>query len=125
MVSYAYTDATISRSNAGDQGQRVAGVPRHTAATWLSHRFASSGRGGWTVGGGLRYTGKMWSGTTAISTPSSLLADAMVAYEAGDWRVALNINNLTDKVVLTQCLARGDCFYGERRNVLLTATYRF
>ena len=125
VVSYAYTDATISRSNAGDQGQRVAGVPRHTAATWLSHRFASSGRGGWTVGGGLRYTGKMWSGTTAISTPSSLLADAMVAYEAGDWRVALNINNLTDKVVLTQCLARGDCFYGERRNVLLTATYRF
>ena len=49
----------------------------------------------------------------------------MVAYEAGDWRVALNINNLTDKVVLTQCLARGDCFYGERRNILLTATYRF
>ena len=125
VVSYAYTDATISRSNAGDRGQRVASVPRHTAATWLSHRFSSSGRGGWIVGGGLRYTGKMWSGTTAISTPTNLLADAMVAYEAGDWRVALNINNLTDKVVLTQCLARGDCFYGERRNVLLTATYRF
>ena len=125
VVSYAYTDATISRSNAGDQGQRVTGVPRHTAATWLTHRFASTGRGGWMVGGGLRYTGKMWSGTTAISTPTNLLADAMVAYEAGNWRVALNVNNITDKVVMTQCLARGDCFYGERRNVLLTATYRF
>jgi iron complex outermembrane receptor protein len=125
VVSYAYTDAIISRSNGGDQGQRVAGVPRHTASTWLMHRFAAAGRGGWTVGGGLRYTDRMWSGTSAISTPSNLLADAMVAYDAGNWRMALNINNLTDKVVITQSLARGDCFYGERRNVLLTATYRF
>ncbi|ARU03566.1 TonB-dependent siderophore receptor [Comamonas serinivorans] len=125
VVSYAYTDATIRRSTAGDQGQRVANIPRHTASTWLMHRFASSGRGGWTVGAGLRYTDRMWSGTRAIDTPSSLLADAMVAYDAGNWRMALNINNLTDKVVITQCLARGDCFYGERRNALLTATYRF
>ena len=63
--------------------------------------------------------------TSAITTPAATLADAMVAYDAGDWRLALNINNLTDKVNITQCLARGDCFYGERRNVLLTGTYRF
>ena len=89
------------------------------------HRFAAQGRGGWTVGAGVRYTGSQWTGTPAIDTPSVLLADAMVAYDAGDWRLALNINNLTDKVNITQCLARGDCFYGERRNVLLTGTYRF
>lgn len=124
-LGYAYADATISRSNAGDQGQRVAGVPRHTASSWLMHRFAAQGRGGWTVGAGVRYTGSQWTGTPAIDTPSVLLADAMVAYDAGDWRLALNINNLTDKVNITQCLARGDCFYGERRNVLLTGTYRF
>ena len=124
-VGYAYTDARISRSNAGDQGQRVAGVPKQTASSWLMHRFASTGRGGWTVGAGVRYTGSQWSGTTAIDTPSVLLADAMVAYDAGDWRLALNLNNLTDKVNITQCLARGDCFYGERRSVVLTGTYRF
>lgn len=124
-VGYAYTDAKITRSNTSDQGQRVAGVPEHTASSWLMHRFAAQGRGGWTVGAGLRYTGSQWTGTTAIDTPSVLLADAMVAYDAGDWRVALNLNNLTDKVNITQCLARGDCFYGERRNVVLTGTYRF
>ena len=31
-LAYAFTDAQISRSNAGDQGQAVAGVPRHTAS---------------------------------------------------------------------------------------------
>lgn len=125
VLGYAYADASIRRSNAGDQGQRVASVPRHTASSWLMHRFAAEGRGGWTVGAGVRYTGSQWSGTTAIDTPSVLLADAMVAYDAGDWRVALHANNLTDKVHLTQCLARGDCFMGERRNFLLTATYRY
>ena len=49
----------------------------------------------------------------------------MVAYDAGDWRLALHANNIGDKVVITQCLSRGDCFYGERRNFLLTATYRY
>ena len=53
------------------------------------------------------------------------LADAMVAYDAGDWRVACNVVNLTDKVHITQCLARGDCFYGQARTYTLTSTYRF
>ncbi|AVS61462.1 TonB-dependent siderophore receptor [Paracidovorax avenae] len=124
-LAYAYTDAEISRSNAGDQGQPVAGVPKHTASAWLSHRFGTGGRGQWTVGGGLRYTGSQWTGTTAITTPSSTIADAMVAYDAGDWRLAFNVVNLTDKVQITQCLARGDCFYGQRRTYMLTSTYRF
>lgn len=124
-VGYAFTDAKISRSNTGDQGQPVASPPRHTASAWLSHRFASEGRGGWTVGAGVRYTGSQWSGTTAISTPAATLADAMVAYDAGDWRVAFNVVNLTDKVHITQCLARGDCFYGQARTYTLTSTYRF
>lgn len=124
-LAYAFTDAKISRSNAGDQGTPVPSTPRHTASAWVSHRFASTGRGGWTVGAGLRYTGSQWSGTSAITTPAATLADAMVAYDAGDWRLAFNVANLTDKVHITQCLARGDCFYGQARTYTLTSTYRF
>lgn len=124
-VGYAFTDAKIARSNTGDQGMPVSSVPKHTASAWLSHRFASEGRGGWTVGAGVRYIGSQWSGTTAISTPAATVADAMLAYDAGDWRVAFNVVNLTDKVQITQCLARGDCFYGQARTYTLTSTYRF
>ncbi|WP_422843321.1 TonB-dependent siderophore receptor [Acidovorax sp. M2(2025)] len=124
-LAYAFTDAKISRSNAGDQGTPVPSTPRHTASAWVSHRFASTGRGGWTVGAGLRYTGSQWSGNSAITTPAATLADAMVAYDAGDWRVAFNVANLADKVHITQCLARGDCFYGQARTYTLTSTYRF
>ena len=122
-LAYAYTDAKISRSNAGDEGQPVAGVPKHTASAWLSHRFSTGGSGQWTVGGGLRYTGTQKG--VSISTPASTIADALLAYDAGDWRLAFNVVNLADKVQITQCLDRGDCFYGQRRTFLLTSTYRF
>jgi len=35
------------------------------------------------------------------------------------------VANLTDKVQITTCLARGDCFYGQRRTLTASATYRF
>ena len=48
--------------------------------------------------------------------------------EEGD-RVAvrwqLTATNLGDKVYLASCLGRGDCFYGTRRMVLTTLTYKF
>ena len=57
--------------------------------------------------------------------PSVALLDLMLAYESDKWRYALNINNVTDKVYFSTCLARGDCWYGTRRNVVATATYKF
>jgi outer membrane receptor protein involved in Fe transport len=64
----------------------------------------------------------------ALAGPGSLaftLFDAMLAYSGGPLRVALNVTNLTDKVQISTCLARGDCFYGQRRAVALTARYTF
>ncbi|UDF33712.1 UNVERIFIED_ORG: TonB-dependent siderophore receptor [Shinella sp. XGS7] len=124
-LGYAYTDAKISRSNAGDQGQAVAGVARHNGSAWLTHHFSLGGRSGFSAGAGLRYLGGSWSGTPLISTPAATLMDAMLAYEQGDWRLALNAVNLADKVQITQCLARGDCFYGQRRTLNATLSYRF
>lgn len=124
-LGYAYTDAKISRSTAGDQGQAVAGVARHNGSAWLTHHFSLGGRSGFSAGAGLRYLGGSWSGTPLISTPAATLVDAMLAYEQGDWRLALNAVNLADKVQITQCLARGDCFYGQRRTLNATLGYRF
>lgn len=124
-LAYAYTDARVSRSNGPDLGQRVAGVPRHTASAWVSYRWAAQGRAGWVTALGVRHASGSPSGTPAIANPSWTLMDAMLAYEAGDWRMALTVTNLADKVQLTSCLARGDCFYGQRRTAVLTATYRF
>lgn len=125
IASYAYTDARVSRSNGADLGKRISGVPKHTASAWVTRRFSVGGVPGFSVGGGVRYLGESWDGMDGVRTPSATLFDAMLAWDNGPLRLSLNIANLADKVQLTTCLARGDCFYGQRRTVTANATYRF
>ena len=49
----------------------------------------------------------------------------MAAWESQHWRLALNVNNATDKSYVSTCLSRGDCWWGARRNVVASATYRW
>ncbi|HEY8361217.1 MAG TPA: TonB-dependent siderophore receptor [Ramlibacter sp.] len=123
-AAYAYTDARIARSNGADQGKRLASVPTHSASGWLMRRFAV-GTGAVTLGGGVRYLGTSWDGLDSLQTPSATLLDALAAWDNGPLRLALNVHNLADKVQITTCLARGDCFYGPRRMVVASARYLF
>lgn len=122
-ANYTYTDARVSRSNGADLGKRVSGIPKHNASAWLARGFAVGGVNGFTAGAGVRYLGPTLDGTDALETPSATLTDALLAFETGPWRFALNAVNLADKVQITTCIARGDCFYGQRRTVQLTARY--
>lgn len=124
-AAYAYTQARVSRSNGADLGKRLASVPTHSASAWLMRRMSIGGTGGFTLGAGVRYIGESWDGTDSLRTPSATLLDALVAWDNGPLRLALNVNNLADKVQITTCLARGDCFYGQRRTVVASARYLF
>ena len=80
----------------------------------------------WThVRAGIRYTGSSFDGNDELRTPSYTLFDLMGAYDTGRWRFSANAANLGDKTHVTACLARGDCFYGMRRTVVITLGYRF
>ena len=57
--------------------------------------------------------------------PSSALIDLLLAWDAPQWRLALNVANAADKTYFATCLARGDCWWGARRNVVLNITYKF
>ncbi|WP_298924472.1 TonB-dependent siderophore receptor [uncultured Ramlibacter sp.] len=123
--AYSYTDARVSKSNSADLGKRLASVPTNNASAWLMRRLALDGGAGLTLGGGVRYIGDSWDGLDALRTPSATLLDAMAAWDSGPMRLALNVNNLADKVQITTCLARGDCFYGPRRTVVASMRYAF
>ncbi|WP_229421987.1 TonB-dependent siderophore receptor [Massilia aquatica] len=124
-AGYAYTDATVSRSNGADNGKRLSGIPKHNVSAWLTHRFSVAQRDGFSAGAGVRYLGSSMDGLDQLETPDITLLDAMLSYSSGPLRLALNVTNLTDKVQISTCLARGDCFYGQRRAVALTARYTF
>lgn len=105
-------------------GFRFASVPELQASAWLSWR-PQSYWSGFKSGLGVRYVGESFDGFDDIRTPSYTLVDFMIGYELPNWDFRLNVRNAADKEYLATCLARGDCFWGERRTVVGTVAYRF
>jgi iron complex outermembrane receptor protein len=79
---------------------------------------------GFSAGAGVRAMSSFRDGV-GPRIPGVVLADLVFAYDTASWRYALNINNVTDKKYFSTCLSRGDCWYGSRRNIVASATYRF
>jgi len=111
-----------------DVDHKLTDTPRNQVSVWGKYRFSIAGVPGFSAGAGVRYMSgfRDVEGTGAGPyVPSVALLDLMLAYESAKWRYALNINNATDKTYFSTCLARGDCWYGARRNIVASATYRF
>lgn len=114
----------IANYNYIDLDEQLEGLPKHQASLWGKYRFALGNINGLSAGAGVRWLGGFQDGA-APRTPSVTLVDAMLAYETPSWRYALNVNNLFDKTYVSTCLDRGDCWYGSRRSIIASATYRF
>ncbi|MCZ8250859.1 MAG: TonB-dependent siderophore receptor [Hylemonella sp.] len=101
---------------------RLSSVAEETASLWGQYYLAA----GWRVGLGGRYLGDVTGASGRPVVPSVTLYDAMVGYTTGPWAFRLNIQNLEDEEYVSWCRGVGqDCGYGARRNVLLTANYKF
>ena len=114
IANYIYTDLD----------PQLEAQPKHMASMWGKYRFALAGQPGFAVGAGVRYLSAFRDGG-APETPAVTLFDAMLSYDNGPWRYALNVNNIADRTYEVVCLNRGDCFYGARRTVMLSGAYRF
>ncbi|WP_210796822.1 TonB-dependent siderophore receptor [Pseudoalteromonas ostreae] len=133
-ASYAYSDGYVSQSNKQrEDGATLAALPKQQASIWTTWRPETMQ--GFKIGLGVRYVGETSDGSVygernglvvdPIKTTDYTLIDAMIGYDFDDYSVSLQAQNLTDKTVITSCLARGDCFYGQRRTVTANVRYKF
>ena len=125
VATWTLLNAKVTRGIPAEQGRQLARMPRHMASLWVNHRFRLLGAPGFLAGAGVRYTGASDDGTGHNGVPAVTVYDAVLAYDAGPMRLALNVTNLFDKQYVGSCIARGDCFFGTRRNVVGSVTYRF
>lgn len=123
LGSYTYTDSEVTRSNDGNQGARIASVPENLASSWIVYR--PQALPGFNIGAGLRYLGSNWDGIDNLKTPSETLFDFQIGYAYRSLSFTLDVDNATDEQYLSTCLARGDCFYGQRRTIIGTIRYIF
>lgn len=146
VAAYTYLDAKVTRSNTlgqvGTRPQDAWGTtsPRNMASLWANYRFATGALRGVSIGGGARHMGSTldYGATgadpdnayaTAVKTPAYTVYDMVLGYDYDThWKFQFRVNNLSDKLyVANPCGGSqlGTCFYGPRRNVLATTTYRW
>lgn len=124
IASYSWTPkaAITASSNPDEIGKQATAVPLNRASLWVDYRFDSHIK----VGAGARFTGANYGdGSIAPKqVPSFVLFDAMIGYDIGRWSLALNARNLTNKTYIANC-GYGNCYYGDPRTVVATASYRW
>ncbi|MCK0195817.1 TonB-dependent siderophore receptor [Ancylobacter sp. 6x-1] len=101
-------------------------VPKTMASAWADYKFDTGPLTGFSVGGGVRYIGSSWvDDENTLKVPDVTLFDAAIRYERDRWGVALNVNNVFDKLYVSGCQGISTCGYGDRRTITLSAHYKW
>ncbi|MET4319570.1 TonB-dependent siderophore receptor [Bradyrhizobium sp. RT6a] len=107
-------------------GKTPTNTPELLVSGWADYTFKDGPFAGFGFGGGVRYIGSSWADTAnTLEVPAVVLGDLALHYEWQNWRTALNVVNLTDKIYVASCAAVSSCFYGDRRRVTASVSYKW
>lgn len=125
IASYTKLDPEITKtSNPAEKDKIPANVADEMASLWANYQFHGGVLDGLGFGAGARHTSSSYGDNTeTLEVPSYTLLDAMLSYRIENVHLQLNANNLTDKEYVAACDYY--CWYGNRRNVIASATYEF
>ncbi|MCO7199560.1 TonB-dependent siderophore receptor [Pseudoalteromonas sp. OANN1] len=114
---------------------QLSATPKHLASIWATYR-ADEWLPGLKFGAGIRHVGETYDGSRTVElngqtlhqqlvTDNFTLVDMMIGYDIEQYQFSLQVDNVSDKTVITSCLFRGDCFYGQRRTISANVKYKF
>ncbi|MDF5719283.1 MAG: TonB-dependent receptor [Rhizonema sp. PD37] len=95
IASYAYTDAKVTKSNDGQQGNQFYNVPYNAASLWTTYKIQTGNLQGLGFGLGLFYVGdRQGDLANDFKVDSYLRTDASIFYRRNNLRLGLNFKNL-------------------------------
>lgn len=129
IASFSTFDLQVTKSiDPVEVGKKLLQTPETTASFWADYTFQNGPLQGFGLGGGVRYIGKSYADTTnAIEIPDATLFDAVIHYEVGRMKLALNAQNLFNKEYASGCFVRTTtlCPFGATRNVIGSVKFRW
>lgn len=121
LASYGWLETKDKGSN---YGKDLIGAPNHTSSVWLSYTINDE----WLIGGGYQFVGERAASANNMATLDAYtLLNAAVTWQRDDWRIQLNLNNLTDEEYIESSigsLARLN-YPGDPFNAVLNVMYEF
>lgn len=128
IATGTYMDSEVTRGDAGQQGKRLAQVPKWMGSLFADYRFAEDGPlGGVGLGGGVRHVGVSYGDTANMyRVPTYTLYDLFLrkAFASGII-LSVNARNLTNHRYVAQCSSPAACYYGSGRTLNLRVQYRW
>lgn len=123
-ANYTYTDATTTDIDKF----RTPLIPRHAASAWVEYDFDHLGVDGFTMGTGVRYTGRSTghtsTGADMLEVASYTVVDMMASYEINpQWKAQVNVNNVGDRDYVASCDYY--CYYGEGISATANLSYQW
>lgn len=128
--NYAFTDAWVAR-DPDYQGNRLQNAARHSGGVNAVYDWgAVLGNDRLRLGIGAQYVGeRAGNAQNDFTLPAYTVADAFASYqtlfEGQKLRLALNVNNLFDRVYYTSAVSRYFVSMGDSRQLVLSSTLEF
>ncbi|KAF1051238.1 MAG: Ferrichrome outer membrane transporter/phage receptor [Stenotrophomonas maltophilia] len=120
------TATTLNGDSTSLEDKHPWGIPAHVASLWADYTLRQGDLNGLGFGAGVRYLGASYDTSNSLRVPSITLADAALHYDTGShWYLALNAKNLFDRTYVASCYSSTTCTYGDRRELLASASYRW
>jgi len=71
---------------------------------WGDYTFKTGPLTGFGFGAGVRYNGISYADTAnSLVVPEYVVGDAAIHYEIKNWRFAVNVTNIADKIYVGSC----------------------
>ncbi len=136
VAGYAYIDnelVEVTSTLSEQKGNRLAGIPEHSANVWAVYEFQGGSYDGLGIGAGVFYQDEVFaSSANSLTYDAWTQYDLLAYYKTGQWKFQLNVNNVTDEdYLLTQGTSTSDPESAVRvdvaapRSYFLSASYEF
>lgn len=129
VANYNYLDTEFDdHPNPALEDKEFTQIPDSKASVWVNYRVPAGQLEGLGFGIGVRHQSETWSDDLNTNeSPGFTLLDLAVSYTVNRFRLALNVQNATDKEYNAACFERLSllCTFGETRNVRGTLSYRW
>ena len=124
LANAGYLDSELETQNAVNNGRRLTLTPAFSGSLWTTVDLPV----GLTVGGGIRYTDKVWiNAANTIQSPGYHVVDALAEYPLNSHlSLRLNVSNLTNERYIRNVNNNGGRYNpGYPRSAMVTANVRY